>query len=189
MPSKNIYAAAFALALTSMASLPAQAAIINYTSFLSPASGSSANGGAGITFQYDNISNSLSWTIAFEKVGLGTGGATEAHFHSVSQTGPIEINLDDGVNSDDSSLNATIWNTAIGSESGNFAGIGTLSTTQVADLLAGNLYVNIHSTNYASGELYGQILEAQVVPVPAAIWLFGSGLLGLVGLARRKNKA
>ena len=25
-----------------------------------------------------------------------------------------------------------------------------------------------------------------VVPVPAAVWLFGSGLIGLVGLARRK---
>jgi len=27
------------------------------------------------------------------------------------------------------------------------------------------------------------------VPVPAAVWLFGSGLLGLVGVARRKKKA
>jgi hypothetical protein len=27
------------------------------------------------------------------------------------------------------------------------------------------------------------------VPVPAAVWLFGSGLLGLVGIARRKKKA
>ena len=26
-----------------------------------------------------------------------------------------------------------------------------------------------------------------VVPVPAAVWLFGSGMLGLVGLARRKK--
>jgi hypothetical protein len=26
-----------------------------------------------------------------------------------------------------------------------------------------------------------------VVPVPAAVWLFGSGLLGLVGIARRKS--
>ncbi|MGE5241685.1 MAG: VPLPA-CTERM sorting domain-containing protein [Bacteroidota bacterium] len=25
------------------------------------------------------------------------------------------------------------------------------------------------------------------VPVPAAVWLFGSGLLGLVGVARRRN--
>ncbi len=28
--------------------------------------------------------------------------------------------------------------------------------------------------------------EVSVVPVPAAVWLFGSGLLGLVGVARRK---
>ena len=26
-----------------------------------------------------------------------------------------------------------------------------------------------------------------IVPVPAAVWLFGSGLLGLVGIARRKK--
>jgi hypothetical protein len=26
------------------------------------------------------------------------------------------------------------------------------------------------------------------VPVPAAVWLFGSSLLGLVGIARRKKK-
>ena len=25
-----------------------------------------------------------------------------------------------------------------------------------------------------------------VVPVPAAVWLFGSGLIGLIGVARRK---
>jgi len=28
-----------------------------------------------------------------------------------------------------------------------------------------------------------------VVPIPAAVWLFGSGLLGLVGVARRKKTA
>ena len=30
-------------------------------------------------------------------------------------------------------------------------------------------------------------VEPNVVPVPAAVWLFGSGLLGLVGVARRKK--
>jgi len=30
-------------------------------------------------------------------------------------------------------------------------------------------------------------MEVQTVPIPAAVWLFGSGLLGLVGIARRKK--
>lgn len=30
--------------------------------------------------------------------------------------------------------------------------------------------------------------NVNAVPVPAAVWLFGSGLLGLVGMARRKKK-
>lgn len=34
---------------------------------------------------------------------------------------------------------------------------------------------------------YTQTLELNSVPVPAAVWLFGSGLLGLVGVARRKK--
>ncbi|MEN8106895.1 MAG: VPLPA-CTERM sorting domain-containing protein, partial [Pseudomonadota bacterium] len=26
-----------------------------------------------------------------------------------------------------------------------------------------------------------------IIPIPAAVWLFGSGLIGLVGMARRKH--
>ena len=33
------------------------------------------------------------------------------------------------------------------------------------------------------------ITAVSTVPVPAAVWLFGSGLLGLVGMARRKRSA
>jgi hypothetical protein len=29
-------------------------------------------------------------------------------------------------------------------------------------------------------------VEVSAVPVPASVWLFGSGLLGLIGVARRK---
>ena len=39
----------------------------------------------------------------------------------------------------------------------------------------------------ASGELNFLITEVKVVPVPAAVWLFGSGLIGLIGVARRKE--
>ena len=35
---------------------------------------------------------------------------------------------------------------------------------------------------------YGPMtVTASAVPIPAAVWLFGSGLLGLVGIARRKK--
>lgn len=39
-----------------------------------------------------------------------------------------------------------------------------------------------------SGESYSHVTEygASAVPIPAAVWLFGSGLLGLVGLSRKK---
>lgn len=37
--------------------------------------------------------------------------------------------------------------------------------------------------NYVGG------MATNPVPVPAAVWLFGSGLLGLVGMARRKQTA
>ena len=33
------------------------------------------------------------------------------------------------------------------------------------------------------------VRETAVVPVPAAIWLFGSGVLGLIGIAKRKKAA
>ena len=33
----------------------------------------------------------------------------------------------------------------------------------------------------------GFYADFTVVPVPAAVWLFGSGLLGLIGIARRKK--
>ena len=47
--------------------------------------------------------------------------------------------------------------------------------------LGGSLY-NVH---FADGSLLQ--VDVRVVPVPAAVWLFGSGLLGLVGIARRKK--
>ena len=43
--------------------------------------------------------------------------------------------------------------------------------------------------NNGSGVFYDNLSFAQVapVPVPAAVWLFGSGLLGLLGVARRRK--
>jgi hypothetical protein len=50
-------------------------------------------------------------------------------------------------------------------------------------------YVNLHNSAFPGGAIRGQTSEPYrtVVPVPAALWLFGSGLLGLIGAARRKG--
>lgn len=58
-------------------------------------------------------------------------------------------------------------------------GTGDVSGKIVFDLMGGEL-------NLISGyvDSYG---SADAVPVPAAVWLFGSGLIGLIGVARRKK--
>ncbi len=44
----------------------------------------------------------------------------------------------------------------------------------------------LNGTFSASGNVIATVAEVQAVPVPAAVWLFASGLLGLVGVARRQ---
>jgi len=61
----------------------------------------------------------------------------------------------------------------------------------------GSLYLflaendGIFADNYARDHYHVEIITTPppAVPVPAAAWLFGSGLLGLVGVARRRTEA
>ena len=68
-------------------------------------------------------------------------------------------------------------------------GVGILlDNSQEANLLSGDWYVNVHTTMFPGGEIRGQVM-ASVVPIPAAIWLFGSALIGFIGFSRRRNVA
>lgn len=56
-----------------------------------------------------------------------------------------------------------------------------LSDSSVLDLGA-----NSYTVTFSNGGSVTMV-DAQVVPIPAAAWLFGSGLLGLVAMARRRK--
>ena len=66
--------------------------------------------------------------------------------------------------------------------------IATINLTALAEG-SSNLVV-LNSFFAASVELFPTLIDGTVnvsaVPIPAAVWLFGSGLLGLIGVARRK---
>ncbi len=48
---------------------------------------------------------------------------------------------------------------------------------------------NNNTTEVASKEFYIGSMTVSAVPIPAAVWLFGSALMGLVGVSRRKSSA
>ena len=117
-------------------------------------------------------------------------------------TSPVNIISDNGVGTvelDFSGWGATwngIPNIALGGDSANYAsetGIATLICA--TDCSRGDLFtldyaahVALDDPNGFGGIYWGIHLEGVVetVPVPAAVWLFSTGLIGLIGMARRK---
>mgnify|MGYP005839636663 CR=1 FL=1 len=102
----------------------------------------------------------LSYDITFTGL-LGT--ETGAHFHrgAFGVNGPVVHGL------------------ALGSPK---IGVWNLSASNVADLKAHLLYVNIHSNLYPAGEIRGQ-----VVPEPGSLAALGAGLMGLAGAVIRRR--
>ena len=76
-----------------------------------------------------------------------------------------------------------------GNRNGPFGSAEALYVDTLVFADAGAL-LNLNGLNIYYNTLVGstgQIIDQSVVPVPAAVWLFGSGLLGLIGVARRRR--
>ena len=116
-------------------------------------------------------------------------------------TSPVTISSDDGngnVLLDFSGWGATwngIPNINLGGDSIDFSDTGLATVTCAVDCTNGDSFtldytahVPLDDPSNFGGVLWGMHLEGTVsaVPVPAAVWLFGSGLIGLIGAARRK---
>lgn len=103
-----------------------------------PATTSSGTGKADL--DYDAATKKLSWKLTYS--GL-SGPATAAHFHGPAEAGK----------------NAGVAIPIPGAANSPVEGSATLTDAQASDLLAGKLYVNIHTAANPGGEIRGQVTK------------------------------
>lgn len=114
-----------------------------------------STGSGSVTALYDSTTKALTYSVVFQ---LNAGStATNAHFHgpaALGANGGVQIGLP----------------TPPTGNAGKVTGSVTLTDAQEAQLLAGNWYLNIHSTLAGGGELRAQLIEnsaALVLPTYA----------------------
>jgi hypothetical protein len=172
-----------------------EATPIEFTATLSganevPPVASPGTGSAIVTFDFN--ANTMRVQVTFS--GL-TSGDTASHIHccappgvnaGVATTLPTFTGFPSGVtfgtydHTFDMSQGSS-YNPAFVTAHG-----GTATSAELAlydGMLAGDSYLNIHTTNFGGGEIRG-FLVAQI-PEPATLALFGFGVLGLGFTARR----
>ena len=137
--------AALACTFAVAAATPSVAEMVNLKTTLSgkseiPPNDSAATGSVAAT--YDTASKKLSWKGSYASL---SGNATAAHFHGSTPPSPPAAN---------SAVVLPITATA-----SPFEGSATLNDAQAADLLAGKLYVNVHTAKNPGGEIRGQVTK------------------------------
>lgn len=142
-----------------------------------PANASPATGLATLLLDTDTGDFTLDYSFANL---IGT--VTVAHFHQApmgSNGGVVYWLASPGA---PNNLATTLMSPSmpVGVTAASASGSGILSPALVGQALAGNLYINIHTTAFAGGEIRGQ-----VVPTPGAAALLGLGSLIVVGRRRR----
>ena len=77
----------------------------------------------------------------------------------------------------------------------DYAGLGNLTingseSTEVFwqyNVSGGSVGINIDTAGQSSADFIAIVGQAAAVPVPAAVWLFGSALVGLAGVSRKQK--
>ena len=127
------------------------------------------NGTGTIAGGYDDATNILNYSLEWMNL---TTPVTNMHFHlgAPGTAGGVELGIP-------------------GPWISPQLGVGILlNNSQEANMLSGDWYVNVHTQSFPGGEIRGQVM-ASVVPIPAAVWLFGTGIFGLIGFSKRRKAA
>jgi hypothetical protein len=77
----------------------------------------------------------------------------------------------------------------------DFAALAGLGATDPISKISINFFAQAQTTRYglynkianSSSTVWFDNVSVSAVPIPAAVWLFGSGLLGILGVSRRKK--
>lgn len=145
----------------------------------------------------DNASNGTVWAYGFalDNRWMNENSAGTGTLYSLNSGN----NASDTLFSNDFMTGATYRDgqeVAVDTQNGNVTAIsnGSWSINTVNNTV--NFTLDLTGTNLIGSDIAvrwamtcaNDVIEGEVpaVPVPAAVWLFGSGLLGLVGVARRK---
>ena len=125
------------------------------------------NGTGTISGDYDETTNTLNYTLTWQDL---TSTVTNMHFHlgAPGVPGGVELGIP-------------------GPWSSPQVGSGIiLDATQETNLLAGNWYVNVHTSNFGGGEIRGQV-NVTLIPEPTTLGLASLAFCGLASCYRRRR--
>lgn len=185
---------AYCMAGVAQAALISATAQLNYAQEVSPSNTTPSTATGNATLTVDDVTGL--YDLFLEVDGIVTSellflpipsGDSPIHIHDAPAgvNGPVVVNsgIQGVINSVFSGPNETGFTLTV--DDGLFATDGgTTAAGNIAELLAGSLYLNVHTADYTSGEIRGQLAVAAVSEPPVSL-LLAFGLLSL--LAWRRN--
>lgn len=129
--------------------------------------GAGVGNGSGSTYGFNNPDN----------LELTYGPNGEIQLYVIEDQNPGDVWLATDTNGDGIMDEMQVFLT--------LGAFGSEPTGLRVDPLTGGFLINVQHPSNGNDALWS-ITQTQAVPVPAAVWMFGSALLGLVGVARRK---